>query len=155
MLPPLLQDLIEVTHAAKPNSVVYLAKEKVPALEQLNTRHCTVRHIATGDPWETLDRYDLGVVMDYLEHLPEVEAIQQLCRLRNLHCKRLWVSVQETPFWTLNQMVSMGFKRGVSSTKAAATVSSYHYDIDHYNHKRQWNTPKYWANPENWGKYWW
>ena len=36
---------------------------------------------------------------------------------------------------------------------ASVTVNA--NDLDNYNFERSWNNSRFWANPENWGKYWW
>ena len=33
--------------------------------------------------------------------------------------------------------------------------SVYTYDIDTFNHRREWNSPEHWANPENFRRYRW
>lgn len=74
-----------------------------------------------------------------------------LARARNLHARQiaLWIDHPHTN--DLNSMLGLGFKQ----LAGPADVGCYGYDLARYNHTRDWNNSKYWANPERWGKDFW
>jgi hypothetical protein len=50
------------------------------------------------------------------------------------------------------------FKRPIDhgeADKSTAVLNCFAYQIENYIKKRDWNNARYWANPENFGKYWW
>ena len=153
------QCIIELSNTIdqlKPQSLVYCTQQKVPVLESLRDEACeAVVHVKDIGELETLPRFELGVVFDFLEHRDAVSGSQLLCRLRNLKCAKLWVAVKTSSDWHFNSMLGFGFKRAHCYTNDNIELCTYVYDIATYNRKREWNNPKYWANPENWGKYRW
>ena len=101
------------------------------------------------------------MVANCLEHLDHARGTTLLARLRNVHSHRIWVLVDGRAGWQLTDFIALGFQRlQVFSTDPqsggeARSYHSYGYDIGQYNHVRSWNNPRFWANPENFGKYWW
>ena len=101
-------------------------------------------------------RYDLAVVVDCLEHLPKRTALELLGGIRNLNASRLAVLVdldacdwQETDLYALALQASERFQRDEQ------TLSLFTYDLREYKQVPGWLNAKFWANPENFGKYWW
>lgn len=74
-----------------------------------------------------------------------------LARARNLHARQIAVWIDTPQSEDLNSMLGLGFKRLIGPADAGC----YGYDLDRYNHTRDWNNAKYWANPERWGKDFW
>ena len=101
-------------------------------------------------------RYDLALVVDCLEHLPKRTALELLGGIRNLNASRLAVLVdlaacnwQETDFFALALQASERFQR------EGQTLTLFTYDLHDYKQVPDWLNAKFWANPENFGKYWW
>ena len=101
-------------------------------------------------------RYDLALVVDCLEHLPKRMALELLGGIRNLNASRLAVLVdlaacnwQETDFFALALQASERFQR------EGQTLTLFTYDLRDYKQVPDWLNAKFWANPENFGKYWW
>lgn len=150
-----VQAVTEVIASQKPASLVYCTAHAVPALEVLVEQGVEVTHIDRLEHLHANRRFDLGIVFDYLEHCSYAEGSQLLGQLRNLYCDNIWLAVTNSEVWNLNALVGFGFKRQKCWERSGAEICSYFYELKSYNHKREWNTPKYWANPQNWGKYWW
>ena len=101
-------------------------------------------------------RYDLALIIDCLERMPKRKALELLAGIRNLNASRLAVLVdldacdwQETDFFALALQLSERFQRD------AQVLSLYTYDLRDYKQVPDWLNAKFWANPENFGKYWW
>lgn len=150
-----ISDLTSTLSQHKPRSVLYCAGQAIPALDALATYGCKVQHIHKIQQLEHQPHFELGIVLGFLEHQTATEGLELIGRLRNLHCQKIWLAVATSNIWNLTTMIGLGFKRKHCYQQDEVELCSYSYDIDHYNHKRDWNTPKNWANPENWGKYWW
>lgn len=160
-----IQELQGTIAAQRPSSLIYCTDTDVPAMSALAETGVSVDRAGEMADLDHASRYELGVVFNFLEHRPVSEGLEVLGRLRNVHCERIWVAVTTSSDWDFNSMISLGFSRGPCFAGRTMTsahnkpreveICTYHYDIDKYNHKREWNTPKHWANPENWGKYWW
>lgn len=96
------------------------------------------------------------IVSDILENLSKQEIIQTLAGYRNALVEAILVIVpDEKTIWESTDFYSLGFKKLARFPHAKHPLQAFEYNLRTYNHKRLWNTPKYWANPENFGKYWW
>ncbi|SES88692.1 MULTISPECIES: DUF6231 family protein [Marinobacter] len=98
--------------------------------------------------------HDLALVADTLESMDRTTGTQLLGQLRNLGNRQIAVLVSNTSEWRLTDLVALGFTRQAGGD-GRSSHSLYTYNIDTYNHKRDWNNPKYWANPEMWDKARW
>lgn len=101
-------------------------------------------------------RFDLAVVADCLEHLPHRTGLELLGGLRNLNSSRLAVLVdlaaapwRETDFFALALQAAERFQRD------GQTLTLFTYDLMDYKQAPDWLNAKFWANPQNFGKYWW
>ncbi|MDX5371168.1 MAG: DUF6231 family protein [Pseudomonadaceae bacterium] len=101
-------------------------------------------------------RYDLALIVDCLEHLPKRTALELLGGIRNLNASRLAVLVdldacgwQETDLFALALQASERFQR------EGQTLTLFTYDLRDYKQVPDWLNAKFWANPQNFGKYWW
>ena len=150
-----IAELIDILTELQPASLVYCSAEPIPALDLLAERDCRIRHFQTPAAVDPTDTYDMGVVLDCLEHCSLDQGAQLLGILRNVMCKQLWVVVPSGGEWSFKRVLGFGFKRLNCYQEGDDEICSYSYDIASYNRKRSWNTPQYWANPENWGKYRW
>jgi len=143
-----------------PQHLLLVGASQPPALGAFQQAHPDARmaHAPAGPlPAElAAQRYDLALVVDCLEHLPKRTALELLGGIRNLNASRLAVLVdlaacnwQETDFFALALQASERFRR------EGQTLTLFTYDLRDYKQVPDWLNAKFWANPENFGKYWW
>ncbi len=103
-----------------------------------------------------LQRYDLALFVDCLEHLPKRNGLELLGSVRNLNASRMAVLVdldasgwKTTDFYALALQVSERFQRD------GQTLTLFTYDLLQYKQVPDWLNARFWANPEMFGKYWW
>ncbi|MFK3772035.1 DUF6231 family protein [Pseudomonas sp. NPDC089406] len=101
-------------------------------------------------------RFDLALLVDCLEHLPKRDGLQLLGGIRNLNASRVAVLAdlaacgwQATDFFSLAMSASEKFQRD------GQQLSLFTYDLHDYKQVPDWLNAKFWANPQNFGKYWW
>lgn len=143
-----------------PQRLLLVGAGALPAVEAFHAAHpdCQIAHAAAGPlPAElAAQRFDLALIVDCLEHLPKRAGLELLGGIRNLNASRLAVLVdlqastwQETDFFALALQASEHFQRGEQ------TLDLFTYDLLDYKQVPDWLNAKFWANPENFGKYWW
>ena len=143
-----------------PQRVLLVGASQLPALEAFHQAHpgSVLVHADAGAlPAElAAQRYDLALIVDCLEHLPKRTALELLGGIRNLNASRLAVLVdldacdwEETDFFALALQDSERFKRDEQ------VLHLFTYDLHDYKQVPDWLNAKFWANPENFGKYWW
>ncbi len=128
--------------------------------EQLGCELCDTRLSTDLEPTKLpAQRFDLAVVANTLEHCDRSAGEKLLGQLRNLHANHLVIVYQRRPNseWQAAHFYALGLhlKQTFENNEAGEPLELYTYDIESYNHKREWNTARFWANPENFGKYWW
>ncbi len=119
---------------------------------------CKLELIGASSTLENLGRFDLIMVVGYLEALDKKVAMQHLAQFRNIHGSKIWVQINKSSALSFNDFIGLGFKRLTINNEGDALDEAYSYfgfDLASYNHKRSWNNSKYWANPENWNKFRW
>lgn len=138
----------------------------VTACEQLT---CSVSVVSNDDPIAELpmQRYDLAVIADCLEHMNLENGQQLVGRLRNVHSNHLAVLVSDSAGeanadetvisrWSEADFYALGMQHYSTFKRAEKhNLQLYTYAIESYNHKRAWNNARFWANPENFNRYWW
>lgn len=148
----------------RPASVLVLSLNPLPAVAQWCAAHgASLTSLATLDPGTALTglgRFDLVVVADQLEYMSAAQGTILLGTLRNLHSSSLAVLYQpalapEALRWPPNAFLALGLHRAAEFQQAERHMTLYRYELDSYNFHRTWNTPEHWANPQNWGRYWW
>jgi hypothetical protein len=143
-----------------PQRLLLVGAGELPAVEAFQAAHpdCQIAHAAAGTlPAElAAQRFDLALIVDCLEHLPKRAGLELLGGIRNLNASRLAVLVdlqasawQETDFFALALQASERFQRDEQ------TLNLFTYDLLDYKQVPDWLNAKFWANPENFGKYWW
>ncbi|MEZ1318572.1 DUF6231 family protein [Pseudomonas fluorescens] len=143
-----------------PPRLLLIGASEFPALEAFRLAHpdTCVDHAAPGPlPSElAARRFDLALVLDCLEHLPKREGLNLLGGIRNLNASRLAVLAdvpasgwQETDFFSLALQASERFQRDDQ------VLTLFTYDLLDYKQVPDWLNSRFWANPENFGKYWW
>lgn len=100
---------------------------------------------------------DAVVIAGVLEHLSKAEGRQRLAAYRNALYGGIlvFIDLSMAKDWSDTDFIGLGFRRAATFPHPEHPISAYAYNLRQYNHKRLWNTPQYWANPENFGKYWW
>ncbi|NWC78932.1 hypothetical protein HX798_01365 [Pseudomonas putida] len=137
-----------------------LVGTRFPALEAFAQAHPHVT-IETCQPGAlaahvAAQRFDLALLVDCLEHLPKRAGLELLGGIRNLNASRVAVLAdlhacgwQETDFFALALSASEKFRRDEQ------VLSLFTYDLHDYKQVPDWLNARFWANPENFGKYWW
>lgn len=156
------QALYELLCQQAPKQVLSCSQSRVPALQNYCEEHSDCDLLQLQPPGHTLptERYDLAIVADCLEHLQKADGIQLLAQLRNLHSHHIWVLIDQRSDWQLTDFIALGFQRlqhfeDQRPTPEQRHYTSYGYEIGSYNRERSWNNAQFWANPQNFGKYWW
>ncbi|WP_137886726.1 DUF6231 family protein [Pseudomonas sp. 2FE] len=143
-----------------PNRLLLVGASGLPALEAFQDAHpeSQLAHAAAGPLPADLaaQRFDLALIADCLEHLPKRTGLELLGGIRNLNASRLAVLVdlnacgwQDTDFFALALQASERFQR------EEQTLTLFTYDLREYKQVPDWLNAKFWANPQNFGKYWW
>ncbi|PKM21755.1 MAG: hypothetical protein CVV10_07765 [Gammaproteobacteria bacterium HGW-Gammaproteobacteria-14] len=158
------QTLAAILDSQKPSSLLVISLNPVAQLQDwANQHHCTLHRIHDADPLPALaqlQRVDMAIVADQLEYMTREAGAELVGLLRNLHTERLVLLYQsglapERLRWNRNQFLAMGLRRDVQFQQDGREMSLYSYELSRYNFSRAWNNSRFWANPENWGKYWW
>lgn len=152
-----LASLLEQTQPAR---VLYVGRTVMPAVEAYSLAHAD-RTVSCADPGPlepalARQRFDIAVFGDCLEHLDKHEGQRLIGSVRNLNASRIAVLVdlaasdwRETDFFALALQVNGRFHRGEQA------LTLFGYDLLEYKQAPDWLNAKFWANPENFGKYWW
>ncbi|MEQ6886885.1 DUF6231 family protein [Salicola sp. Rm-C-2C1-2] len=98
--------------------------------------------------------FELALVTDTLEKLPQARGQKLLGQLRNMGATRIAVLVRNDSPWRFQDFIGMGFTRLYQYTEPV-NATLFAYDLDTYNYVREWNNPDNWANPEMWDKARW
>ena len=133
---------------------------RLPALDAFLAAHpdCHLAACEAGALPEAIaaQRFDLALVGDGLERMPKAAAMQWLGGVRNLTASRMAVLVDlaacdwlETDFYALALQASERFQRDEQ------TLTLFTYDLLAYKQVPDWLNARFWANPENFGKFWW
>ena len=143
-----------------PARLLLIGASEFPALSAFKEAHpdTVLAHAAPGAlPAElAAQRFDLALVVDCLEHLPKRDGLNLLGGIRNLNASRIAVLAdlpasgwQETDFYSLALQASERFQRDDQ------VLTLFTYDLLDYKQVPDWLNSRFWANPENFGKYWW
>ena len=143
-----------------PARLLLIGASEFPALEAFKLAHpdAHVAHAAPGPlPAELAAcRFDLALVVDCLEHLPKRDGLNLLGGIRNLNASRIAVLAdlsasgwQDTDFFSLALQASERFQRDDQ------VLTLFTYDLLDYKQVPDWLNARFWANPQNFGKYWW
>ncbi|BBP61164.1 DUF6231 family protein [Pseudomonas sp. St316] len=154
------QALAAVLDRYAPQTLLLIGAGGFPALEAFQQAHpnTEVVHASPGAlPADVAARrFDLALALDCLEHLPKREGLNLLGGIRNLNASRIAVLAdlnacgwQETDFFSLALQASERFQR------EDQVLTLFTYDLLEYKQVPDWLNSRFWANPENFGKYWW
>lgn len=143
-----------------PQTLLLVGADSFPALDAFAAAHPDTQ-IAKALPGPlpadlAARRFDLALVVDCLEHLPKRDGLQLLGGIRNLNASRIAVLAdlsacgwQDTDFFSLALQSNERFQRD------AQVLTLFTYDLREYKQVPDWLNAKFWANPQNFGKYWW
>lgn len=137
-----------------------LVGTRFPALEAFAAAHpqASIDVAAPGPlPAELAGkRYDLALLVDCLEHLPKRNGLELVGGIRNLNANRIAVLAdlaasgwEDTDFYSLALQANERFQRDDQ------VLGLFSYDLRDYKQVPDWLNAKFWANPQNFGKYWW
>ncbi|KFX68702.1 hypothetical protein TMS3_0114490 [Pseudomonas taeanensis MS-3] len=143
-----------------PSRLLLIGASELPAIAAFQAAHedCQITHTVAGVlPADVAaQRFDLALIVDCLEHLPKRTGLELLGGIRNLNASRMAVLVdlqacawQDTDFYALALQASERFQRDEQ------TLNLFTYDLLDYKQVPDWLNAKFWANPENFGKFWW
>ena len=143
-----------------PKHLLLVGATRIPAVDAFLQAHpdCQLDCCAAGPLPADLaaKRYDLALLADCLEHLERRDALQLVGGIRNLNSSRVALLVdlqaagaRETDFYALAMQASERFRRDEQ------TLTLFTYDLREYKQVPDWLNAKFWANPQNFGKYWW
>ena len=154
------QALAALLERSAPQRLLVVGASQFPALAAFAQTHpeVVVANAAPGAlPAElAAQRFDLALVIDCLEHLPKREGLELLGGIRNLNASRIAVLAdlsacnwKDTDFFSLALQSSERFQRDEQ------VLTLFTYDLREYKQVPDWLNARFWANPENFGKYWW
>ncbi|MHA6161692.1 DUF6231 family protein [Pseudomonas sichuanensis] len=137
-----------------------LVGTRFPALDAFAAEHPgTLIEVASPGPLPAglaAQRFDLALLVDCLEHLPKRSGLELLGGIRNLNASKVAVLADlgacgwhDTDFFSLALSASEKFQRDEQ------VLSLFTYDLHDYKQVPDWLNAKFWANPQNFGKYWW
>lgn len=154
------QALAALLEQYQPQRLLLVGQSPLPALDAFTQSHqCQLDH-STEVPLpaaQATQRYDLAVVADCLEHLPQRTGLELLGGLRNLNASRLVVLVDlaATPEWQLTDFYSLALQVSERFERDGQTLTLFTYDLLAYKQAPDWLNAKFWANPSLFGKFWW
>ncbi|MBK3867013.1 hypothetical protein GFL09_04800 [Pseudomonas stutzeri] len=154
------QALAAMLELYAPLQLLHVGHSDQPALTAYAECHskCQLDRAEAGPLPEKLamQRYDLALFVDCLEHLTKRAGLELIGSVRNLNASRMAVLVdldacdwQTTDFYALALQVSARFERD------GQTLTLFTYDLLQYKQVPDWLNARFWANPEMFGKYWW
>lgn len=154
------QALAALLERHAPQRLLLIGASDFPALAAFEAAHpeTQVSRAAPGPLPAHLagQRFDLALALDCLEHLGKPEGTRLLAGIRNLNASCIAVLADpvasgwnDTDFYALALQASERFARDQQ------VLTLYTYDVREYKQVPDWLNAKFWANPENYGKYWW
>lgn len=143
----------------QPNSLLLLSPDPHDEWLRWCRQHCGAAVTAVKSDalaaLEPLGRFDMALVIGLLEQLDKNSGMQVLGRLRNVHTQHLYALIDAEAHWSDTDCFSLALQRADRFAIEGHQLTLYAYDLANYNRVRSWNNAKYWANPQNFGKYWW
>ncbi|WP_339843071.1 DUF6231 family protein [uncultured Halopseudomonas sp.] len=153
--------LLGILDQCQPERLLCISSDSIPAVTAYIKEHPECELIETSQaplpPELANQRYDLAIVADQLEQLDKRQGIELLAGLRNLSVSRMAVLVElsEAPEWDSNDFYGLAMQRDARFEKDERCLTLFTYDLAEYKTVPDWLNAKYWANPENFDRYWW
>ncbi|MBT8080648.1 MAG: hypothetical protein KJO31_18855 [Gammaproteobacteria bacterium] len=108
-------------------------------------------NIASVDDIRPIDRADMGIVLNQIEHMRRPDAMHLLSRMRDQFCYKVLARIDSGAF-TDQELLALGYIR---QERPHSDGHYYLFDPAVFFEKREWNTPQHWAHPENFTKRRW
>lgn len=133
---------------------------RLPAVDAFIAAHpdSQLTHCEPGPlpPDVAAQRFDLALAVDCLERLSKPAAVQLLGGVRNLNASRLAVLVDLAACdWSETDFYALALQAGEHFERDGQVLTLFSYDLLAYKQAPDWLNARFWANPENFGKYWW
>ena len=156
MTPQQLPSVIEVLAKVNEESTYLVVSRSEPPLpiEQFFPVDSSVEwlcHVHTAEDMIAVERADLSIVFDQLEHMEKTEGVHLLSRLRDQHSSRVLLHCADQTH-SRQELMALGF---IEQQLPSSDGRFFLFDPDLFFPRRDWNTPDKWANPENFKKYRW
>lgn len=152
-----------------PKTLLIMGNRDLPALNDflstqsdVNTQHHALDSNTSLQNIES--RFDICLITPEFVALDKKMAIELFAGIRNRLCHHIYLflplaeAAVANDAWQASDLYSLGLKRIAEFSYACdkqSQLSCFAYEIESYIKKRDWNNSRYWANPENFGKYWW
>lgn len=106
-----------------------------------------------SEPWQ--QRYALAIA--YLpDTLAATQAIHLLSSLRDLHAQQVLAFIPLNAYhWQAADLLALGMQRHARFEQQQQIIEAWSFDIRTYKAVPDWLNPRFWANPEKWGKFRW
>jgi hypothetical protein len=99
-------------------------------------------------------RADLAILVLLPEEREQATAL--IAATRDLYAKRLLLFVPPEAFeWKSETLIALGLSLLANYELEGEAWQAWGFDIRSYKSVPDWLNPRFWANPENWGKYRW
>lgn len=108
-------------------------------------------HVHSVEDVVAVERADLSIVFDQLEHMKKEEGVHLLSRLRDQHSNRVLLHCSDQKH-SVQELLALGF---IEQQRPSSDGRIFLFDPELFFQRRDWNTPDKWANPENFKKYRW
>ena len=143
-----------------PQRLLVIGASSFPALAayQAAQPEALVARAAPGELPEDLagQRFDLALIIDCPEHLPKRTGLQLLGGIRNLNASRIAVLADLTACgWKETDFFALALQSNERFQRDEQVLTLFTYDLREYKQVPDWLNARFWANPENFGKYWW
>lgn len=154
------QALAALLDSYAPQRVLVVGASQFPALEAYKQAHPDV-HVAQTMPGAlpadvAAQRFDLALAVDCLEHLSKREGLELLGGIRNLNASRIAVLADLTACdWKETDFFALALQNNERFQRDEQILTLFTYDLREYKQVPDWLNARFWANPENFGKYWW
>jgi len=122
-------------------------------LAELDLTHTTVNYMSSEQLLTAPFTQRFAAALMLLDEQDDFsQGTQVISKLRDLLAERvLVITSDQSTTWSTNIMLGFGFKR-IAELKG---YQAWGFDIHTYKEVPDWLNAKFWANPQNWGKYWW
>ncbi|MDU7558122.1 MULTISPECIES: DUF6231 family protein [unclassified Pseudomonas] len=154
------QALAALLDSYAPQRVLVVGASQFPALEAYKQAHPDV-HVTQAMPGAlpadvAAQRFDLALAVDCLEHLSKREGLELLGGIRNLNASRIAVLADLTACdWKETDFFALALQNNERFQRDEQILTLFTYDLREYKQVPDWLNARFWANPENFGKYWW
>jgi len=143
-----------------PERLLLIGADDFPALQAFQQAHPGTQLYKAAPGALPADlaaqRFDLALVVDCLEHMPKRAGLELLGGIRNLNASRIAVMADlEACGWRDTDFFSLALQASERFARDEQVLSLFTYDLREYKQVPDWLNAKFWANPENFGKYWW